>query len=377
MIECTDKLLANWRTRPSQHVHCDIIHQSENLMLAIFGWIAFDYDLETLDGIDNSNELCEALKSFLSIFEFISYMPRVINILYLKLSRRHQRAKKTIGRYSNRIIDTELKQSKEWRVQRKRTSLIASLATSLQEDTEAEAHKIEEEKKGKTNDSLSLTYYIMCHLSLWIGLSRSEVLDEILLLLVAGFETTATALTWFIHLMSKNPRVQQKIKAELNDSSDQQHLSLDRLDSLVYLDCVIKEVLRYSPPASMTFRTLVVDDCLPQSGAQLFKGDQVLIPLHNLAHDNRLWSIDPNLFYPERFLNEDKNHHPYAFIPFGGGHRQCLGKDLATFQFKVVAARLMQFIMFGDGGPEVNSGGQLTSTTTKPRYIGVTINFDQ
>jgi cytochrome P450 len=61
--------------------------------------------------------------------------------------------------------------------------------------------------------------------------------------LIAGYETTSTALSWFIYLMSKNPRVQQKIKAELRENDNRQDLSLDRLDSLVYLDCVINEVL--------------------------------------------------------------------------------------------------------------------------------------
>ncbi|CAF1016470.1 unnamed protein product [Rotaria sordida] len=58
----------------------------------------------------------------------------------------------------------------------------------------------------------------------------------------------------------------------------------------------------------------------------------------------------------ERFMGEDKNHHPYALIPFGSGHRQCIGQDLARFELKVIAARLMQQVTFGDGGPEVNAG---------------------
>ncbi|CAF3826154.1 unnamed protein product [Rotaria sp. Silwood1] len=157
--------------------------------------------------------------------------------------------------------------------------------------------------------------------------------------------------------------------------SNRQDLSLDRLDSLVYLDCVINEVLRFSPPFPGTLRTLTIDDHLPNSGTQLFKGNQVEIPFHTLARDTRLWSIDPKLFYPERFMGEDKNHHPYALIPFGGGHRQCIGQDLARFELKVIAARLMQQVTFGDGGPEVNMGGHLERFTILPKYVGVTIEF--
>ena len=66
----------------------------------------------------------------------------------------------------------------------------------------------------------------------------------------AATETTSVALTWFIHCVSKYPRVQQKIKEELMSTGNTQNLTLDRLDSCIYLDCVIKEVLRYSPPAA-------------------------------------------------------------------------------------------------------------------------------
>ncbi|CAF2870842.1 unnamed protein product [Rotaria sp. Silwood2] len=177
--------------------------------------------------------------------------------------------------------------------------------------------------------------------------------------------------------MSKYPEVQKKIKKELMADDDGQTLSMDRLDSLVYLDCVAKEVLRFCPPAVGTFRTLTVDDRLPGSGSQLFKGDQVFVPFYTLTRDTQHWSIDPELFYPERFLREDKHHHPYALIPFGGGHRQCLGRDLARFILKVIAAQLMLNVTFFDGGPQVNAGGQWSRATTVPRHFGVTIEFDR
>lgn len=211
---------------------------------------------------------------------------------------------------------------------------------------------------------------------LFLGLSRTELLHEMLLFTVAGFETVATTIAWFIHLVSKNPRVQQKLKIELMSSGNDQELTIERLDSLVYLDAVIKEVLRFSPPAIGTNRTLMADDRLPQSGVQLYKGDQIHISFYSLAHDPRYWSIDPDLFQPERFLGDDKNHHPCAYLPFGGGHRQCIGQELARLELKVIIARLMQNITFGDGGPEVNSGGHFENVTTHPHHVGVTIEFD-
>ena len=75
-------------------------------------------------------------------------------------------------------------------------------------------------------------------------------------------------------------------------------------------------------------------------------------------------------------MNEDKSHHSYAFLPFGYGHRQCMGQNLARFELKVILARLMQHVTFGDGGPEVNAGGYLTRLTMMPKHVGVTIDFD-
>ncbi|CAF3422933.1 unnamed protein product [Rotaria socialis] len=101
IIECVDQLLAKWRERPEGQVHTDIFQQFHKLMLAIFGFIAFDYDLQTLDEDHKtgSNELAEALEVINNAFQLVTYAPRWLSILYLKLSSRHQRAKKLVQQY--------------------------------------------------------------------------------------------------------------------------------------------------------------------------------------------------------------------------------------------------------------------------------------
>ncbi|CAF4429106.1 unnamed protein product [Rotaria sp. Silwood2] len=355
IVECTEKLLSNWRASSSHHVHCDIVLQCQNLLLEIFGLISFDYNLDALNEYDsNKNELTTALYEFMSSCKLVFFSPPIIGSIYTHFSYRHRQAKAIIERYIYQLMDNEMAETIESRAQRKRTCLIASLVASLQEDEEAEAKKSEDQKQG---------------------LSKLEVLQEILAFMVAGFETTSTALAWFIHTMSKFPDVQQKIKEELMRIGDNQTLTLNQLDSLVYLDCVINETLRFHPVTYGTARTLTIDDRLPESNVQLYKGDTVFIPSHNLAHDARYWSIDPERFAPERFLGEDKNYHPYAFLPFGAGHRQCVGQDLARFELKVIIARMLQQVTFGDGGSKVNSGGHVTGLTIRPKYVGVTIEF--
>jgi len=196
--------------------------------------------------------------------------------------------------------------------------------------------------------------------------------------LAAGYATTSTALSWFIYFMSKNSEIQKKIKEELSQFNGQR-FSVEQLDSLTYLDCVIRELLRLVPPALGTVRTLTTDDQLPESGFQLKKGESVFISFYSLARDKRYWAdlYDLNEFHPERYLNDlEYKNNLSALMTFGGGHRQCMGQDLARFELKVICARLMQFVTFGDGGPEVNAGGYDVTDTNKPKHIGVTIIFD-
>jgi cytochrome P450 len=153
-------------------------------------------------------------------------------------------------------------------------------------------------------------------------------------------------------------------------------MTVEQIESLIYLDCVLREVLRYVPIVVGTTRTLTMDDRLPGSDVQLCKGDEVFIPFNTLSRDKRYWKIDPDLFYPERFQGEDKDHHVYASIPFGGGHRQCIGQDLARFELKTIIVRLMQYVTFGDGGEKINAGGYVQKMTVIPKHVGVTITFN-
>ena len=177
--------------------------------------------------------------------------------------------------------------------------------------------------------------------------------------------------------MSKHPNVQNKLKKELSQY-EQQRLSVEQLDSLIYLDCVVREILRFIPPAIGTLRTLMTDDQLPSTGVHLCKGDQVLIPFYNLNRDQRYSDgpLDPNEFHPERFLIDGQDNNKTTSVSFGGGHRQCPGQDFSRLELKAIYARLMQHVAFGDGGEKVNAGGYKQTDTILPKHIGVTIVFD-
>ena len=119
--------------------------------MAIFGFVGFDYDLQTLDesNSNRTNKLTQALNDFTEIFLRTLDLPNFIGRLYLKLNSRYRRARITIDECLNQIIEQEQRKTPEEIAQRKRTSLIASLVTSLQEDGKTEAATSEQEKKGK------------------------------------------------------------------------------------------------------------------------------------------------------------------------------------------------------------------------------------
>ena len=151
IVQCTDQLIEQWREQYSTStVHTDIVHQSKNLLLNVFGFIAFDYDLEMFsrNHEHTPNELTRALQDLLSIYSVVIYSPRSVSLIYLTFSVKYRRARRIIHQYFNQMIDRELTQTSQWRADRKRTSLIASLVASLQADEKAEAMKNEPEKKG-------------------------------------------------------------------------------------------------------------------------------------------------------------------------------------------------------------------------------------
>lgn len=151
IVECTDKLLNNWRKQPAGKIHTDIVQKCENLLLSIFGFIAFDYDLETLndDGNESNNEFMQALTVKLNTFQIVSFSPRFLSKIYVNLSPAYKRSQAIINKYLNQMTEKELNESPEFRAERKRTCLIASLIDSLQQDEKAEAIKDEHDKKGK------------------------------------------------------------------------------------------------------------------------------------------------------------------------------------------------------------------------------------
>lgn len=128
-----------------------MIEQSQQLLLAIFGFIAFDYDLQTLDenSENNQNQLTQAFYSLLNTMQTLFQLPTFLARIFLFLNFKVRHARAVIDQYLEKMIEQELNTTSEMRTERKKTSLIASLVSSLQEDEKLEGNKPEKEKKGR------------------------------------------------------------------------------------------------------------------------------------------------------------------------------------------------------------------------------------
>ncbi|MGK7938437.1 MAG: cytochrome P450 [Xenococcaceae cyanobacterium] len=167
------------------------------------------------------------------------------------------------------------------------------------------------------------------------GLTDVELRDELMTLLVAGHETTATALAWAFYWIHKLPEVNQKLLDELDSlGANPDPMAIFRLP---YLTAVCHETLRIYPVAMTTFPR-VVNSTIEIMGYQLEPGTEVIGSIY-LTHQREDLYPEPKQFKPERFLHGQFS--PYEYLPFGGGSRRCLGIALAQFEMKLVLATIL------------------------------------
>lgn len=167
------------------------------------------------------------------------------------------------------------------------------------------------------------------------GLSDIELKDQMMTLLVAGHETTATALSWALYWIHKLPEVKQKLLAELDSlDPDADPLAISRLP---YLTAVCNETLRIYPVAFIAFLRWAKSP-IEVMGHQ-FKAEQMLAPMIYLTHHREDLYPEPKQFKPERFL--ERQYSIYEFLPFGGGNRRCIGYALALLEMKLVLAKIL------------------------------------
>ncbi|KAL0711363.1 hypothetical protein Bca4012_018341 [Brassica carinata] len=198
--------------------------------------------------------------------------------------------------------------------------------------------------------------------------------DIILNFMIAGKDTTAASLSWFLYMLCKNPLVQEKILQEIRDVTSShekttdvnrfvQSINEEALDQMQYLHAALSETLRLYPPVPVDMRCAENDDILAD-GHRVKRGDNVYYMAYAMGRMTYIWGQDAEEFNPERWLKDGlfQPESPFKFISFHAGPRICLGKDFAYRQMKIVSMVLLHFFRFkmADGKSNVRYKRMLT-----------------
>lgn len=200
--------------------------------------------------------------------------------------------------------------------------------------------------------------------------SAKDVRDEALNLFMPGHETTATGLTWALHLLSQHPQVHQRLEAEVDEVLQGRTLTEADLPRLPYALQVFKESMRLYPPVYMFSRQATVD--VTVCGNQLSAGSVVIFSPYAM-HRRPDYFTDPEVFDPDRFDSAAEGHLPrHAYMPFGGGRRNCIGSNYALVNGQAILATLASRVRLGAvPGQQITTDPQVTLRPHGGRSNGI------
>jgi cytochrome P450 len=171
-------------------------------------------------------------------------------------------------------------------------------------------------------------------------MTDEQVRDEVLTLFLAGHETTANTLNWTLMLLAEHPEVEAKLHEELDTVLQGRTPTLADLRRLPYTNMVIQEAQRISPPVWMIGREVTEDVTL--KGHVVPKGSMIGMFIYGTHHNPKYWE-SPEVFDPERFSAENEEKiAKFAYLPFGGGPRICIGNSFAMMEAQLILANIAQ-----------------------------------
>jgi cytochrome P450 len=294
MVTYAERTASHW-----QHGETlDISQEMTRLTLAIVGKTLFDADVES-----EAVEIGKALTTIIELFNMLLLpFSELLERLPLPHVRRFERAKARLDQTIYRLIE-ERRQSRS-----DRGDLLSMLL--LAQDDEGDGG----------------------------GMSDQQVRDEAMTIFLAGHETTANALTWTWYLLSQNPEAEAQLHAELDRVLGDRSPTFDDVPHLPYTEMVLSEAMRLYPPAWAIGRLAIQEH--PIGDYVIPKGSLVLLSQYVTHRDPRFFP-NPERFDPMRWTPEAKASRPqYAYFPFGGGPRRCIGEGFAWMEGVLVIAAL-------------------------------------
>lgn len=299
MAEAAVEFAAGWAKLP-QHAEIDITEQMQSLTLKIICRTMFSSDAEELAAL--AGDALDFVQSTLK-FGLLDVLPMLGP---LRIKRKQEAIRDRFGRMNAAIY--RLIGEREKNLNSAPNDLLTRLIAAKDPDDGA-------------------------------GLNASEVRDEVITIFMAGHETTAVTMTWVWYLLSQHPQTAARLRVEVDSVLGARVPTTEDVPKLVYARMIVEEAMRMYPPApGISVRQAVSDDEL--CGLKVAAGTQVLVAPWVL-HRHQLYWDRPEVFDPERFLPERSEHRPrYAYLPFGGGPRICIGATLAMTEAVVILAVL-------------------------------------
>ncbi|MDQ3933209.1 MAG: cytochrome P450 [Actinomycetota bacterium] len=201
-------------------------------------------------------------------------------------------------------------------------------------------------------------------------LGLGQLCDEVTAFLMAGYQTTAAALSWAWYLLARHPEVQERLAEAAKIALDREPPDPARVDVVPYIGQILDETMRLYPPGWAFTRTPLEDDEV--AGHRIPAGAVVIVSSYANQHSPRLWE-EPERFDPERFAPGRREEiEPYAYFPFGVGPHACIGKHMAEIEARLALALLARrYRIEAVSDAEVPATPAITLTPSEPVRVRV------
>jgi cytochrome P450 len=311
IVAATERLCQRWDKLAADKTIIDLDAEMMQLTLEIIGELLFNADLS-----DRAGKLTQAVNELLDYVMYRAYNPLSVVTRYLPTPRQ-RRFRRALGLLEGLIE------------QRSVTSAQYSVAGMLAET----------------------------------GMDKTALRDELMTFLIAGHETSASGLTWLFYLLSQHDQVRARLESEVAGLNGRFPTPAD-LPQLPYLTQVMWESLRHYPPSWLISRRALADDLLRDTAVP--RRSYVIISPYTIHHHPDYWP-NPDQFDPDRFAPGQAEQRPrFAYIPFGGGPRLCIGDRLAQLEMQLITAMITQrFRLRLVAGHPVEAVGRVT---IRPRH---------
>lgn len=292
-VEHAERLLATWQDGATRDIHTDMMR----LALGIVTKALLDAEISAAHEVGRAMEVL--MEDFTYRFEGIVKLPKWLPTPW---NLRVDRARRQLKNIIDGVIHERRRDSRD------RGDLLSMLVQARDQDDSS-------------------------------GMSDNQLRDEMMTLFLAGHETTANALTWTWYLLAEHPDVEAKLLAELRDVLGERSPTVADVPRLVFAERVVLEAMRLYPPV-YAFGREAVNDCTI-GGYDIPAGMTVLMSQWVVQRDPRFFD-EPERFHPERWAGDFAKRLPkYAYFPFGGGPRVCIGNSFAMLEAMLVLATMV------------------------------------